>query len=189
MSGTALVGALGDAVPSIHPQAWVAPGAVIVGKVTIGRASSVWYGAVLRADEDEISIASECNLQDLCCVHVDPGEPAVIECRVSVGHRATIHGARLETGSLIGIGAVVLGGARIGRGSLVAAGTVVLPGRQVPAGVLYAGVPGRIVRELTDEDRELFRQSPDRYIARAAQHRAASWGGGTAAADGPHSIA
>ncbi|HXP19161.1 MAG TPA: gamma carbonic anhydrase family protein [Streptosporangiaceae bacterium] len=175
MSDTVWIGALDGEVPSIHSEAWIAPGAVVVGRVTIGRASSVWYGAVLRADEDEISIGAECNIQDLCCIHVDPGQPAVLEARVSVGHSATVHGAYLEKGSLVGIGAVVLGGARIGTGSLVAAGTVVLPGREVPAGVLYAGVPGRVVRDLTDEDRERFRHSPDRYVARAARHRAVIW--------------
>jgi carbonic anhydrase/acetyltransferase-like protein (isoleucine patch superfamily) len=175
MSDTVLIGSLDGAVPSIHPQAWIAPGAVIVGSVTIGRGSSVWYGAVLRADEDEINIGAECNIQDLCCIHVDAGQPAILASRVSVGHRATVHGAYLEAGSLIGIGAVVLGGARIGPGALVAAGTVVLPGRQVPGGVLYAGVPGRIVRDLTDEDRGRFRHAPDRYVERAARHRGAIW--------------
>jgi carbonic anhydrase/acetyltransferase-like protein (isoleucine patch superfamily) len=175
MSGTAWMGSLDDAVPSIHPQAWIAPGAVVVGMVAIGRASSVWYGAVLRADDAEIRIGAECNVQDLCCIHVDAGEPAVLADRVSVGHRATIHGASIGAGALIGIGAIVLGGARIGPGSLVAAGTVVLPGREVPAGVLYAGVPGRVVRDLTDADRRRFIHAPDRYVARAARHRQAIW--------------
>jgi carbonic anhydrase/acetyltransferase-like protein (isoleucine patch superfamily) len=130
---------------------------------------------VLRADDAEIGIGAECNVQDLCCIHVDAGEPAVIADRVSVGHRAVIHGASIGTGALIGIGAVVLGGARVGPGSLVAAGTVVLPGREVPPGVLYAGVPGRVVRELTDDDRQRFSQAPERYVARAARHRRAQW--------------
>lgn len=175
MSGMVRIGSLDDASPSVHPDAWIAPGAVVVGRVTIGRASSVWYGAVLRADEDEIVIGEDCNIQDLCCIHVDAGEPAVLEARVSVGHRATVHGAYLETGSLIGIGAVLLGGARIGSGSLVAAGAVVLPGTRIPAGVLAAGVPSRIVRELTDEDRQRFSRAPERYVARAARHRQARW--------------
>lgn len=177
MSSTVRIGSLGDAVPVVHPDAWIAPGAVVVGAVSIGRGSSVWYGAVLRADEDEIVVGEECNIQDLCCVHVDAGEPAVLEARVSVGHRATVHGAHLQTGALIGIGAIVLGGAKIGAGTLVAAGAVVLPGRIVPAGVLYAGVPGRVVRELTDEDRQRFERAPERYVARVARHREASWQG------------
>ena len=170
-----LVGYLGAATPTIHPQAWIAPGAVLVGAVAIGRGSSVWYGSVLRADDDEITVGDECNIQDLCCVHVDAGEPAVLENRVSVGHHATVHGAYVGSGALIGIGAVVLGGARIGAGSLVAAGAVVLPGTVVPDGVLYAGVPGRVVRDLTADD---FTRNDDRarrYVDRANRHREARW--------------
>jgi carbonic anhydrase/acetyltransferase-like protein (isoleucine patch superfamily) len=169
------LGALGDAAPSVHPDAWVAPGAVIVGRVSIGRAASVWYGSVLRADDDEIVVGPECNIQDLCCLHVDPGEPVILAERVSLGHHATVHGAHVEAGALIGIGAVVLGRARIGAGSLVAAGTVIRPGQQVPPGVLVAGVPGRVVRDLTDEDRATFTDTAVRYVRRAARHRRASW--------------
>jgi carbonic anhydrase/acetyltransferase-like protein (isoleucine patch superfamily) len=146
-----------------------------VGRVRIGRASSIWYGAVLRADDDQIVIGESCNIQDLCCMHVDAGAPAIVESRVTVGHHATIHGAYLEAGSLIGIGAVILGGARIGAGSLVAAGTVVLGGTEVPAGVLFAGVPGRVVRELTDHDRQRFDHAPDRYEERVRRHRGVRW--------------
>jgi carbonic anhydrase/acetyltransferase-like protein (isoleucine patch superfamily) len=172
-----LVGSLEDSVPSVHPEAWIAPGAVVVGRVTLGRAASVWYGAVLRADEDEIVVGAECNIQDLCCLHVDAGEPVLIEDSVSVGHHATVHGASVGAGALIGIGSVLLGRARIGAGSLVAAGTVVRPGAVVPAGVLFAGVPGRVVRELTDKDRESFATSAAMYVARAARHRGAVWPG------------
>jgi carbonic anhydrase/acetyltransferase-like protein (isoleucine patch superfamily) len=170
-----LTGSLDGRTPVIDPQAWVAPGAVVVGAVRLGPAASVWYGSVLRADEDEIIVGAECNIQDLCCLHVDPGEPVVLEDRVSLGHHATVHGAHVGTGALIGIGAVVLGGARIGAGTLVAAGAVVPPGREIPAGVLVAGVPGRVVRELTDADRASFAQTPDRYVARARRHQDARW--------------
>jgi carbonic anhydrase/acetyltransferase-like protein (isoleucine patch superfamily) len=176
MNGTALTGALGEFAPSIHPEAWVAPGAVVIGRVSLGRAASVWYGSVLRADEDEIAVGPECNVQDQCCLHVDPGEPVVLEEGVSLGHRAVVHGAYVCAGALVGIGAIVLGGARIGAGSLVAAGTVVRPGTQVPAGVLFAGVPGRIVRELTDADRSGFAGTAEHYVQRAARHRGARWG-------------
>jgi carbonic anhydrase/acetyltransferase-like protein (isoleucine patch superfamily) len=170
-----LIGSLGDARPVIHPQAWVAPGAVVVGRVTLGRAASVWYGSVLRADTDEIAVGADVNIQDLCCLHVDPGEPVTLEDRVSLGHRATVHGAHVETGALIGIGAIVLGGARIGAGTLVAAGAVVPPRTILPAGVLAAGVPCRIVRELTDADRQTFAETPERYAERAALHRTVNW--------------
>jgi carbonic anhydrase/acetyltransferase-like protein (isoleucine patch superfamily) len=176
MSTVGRTGSLGDAIPLVHPEAWIAPGAVVVGRVRLGRGASVWYGAVLRADEDQIDVGPECNIQDLCCLHVDPGEPVILEERVSMGHGATVHGAHVAAGALVGIGAIVLGGARIGAGSLVAAGTVVLPGTEVPAGVLFAGVPGRVVRELTDADRSVFAQTPQRYVRRAAAHRDARWG-------------
>lgn len=169
------VGSVGGHTPVVHPEAWIAPGAVVVGRVTLGRAANVWYGSVLRADDDEIVVGAECNIQDLCCLHVDEGEPAVLADRVSLGHHATVHGAYVADDALIGIGAIVLGRARIGAGTLVAAGTVIRPGQQVPAGVLVAGVPGRVVRELTDEDRATFVSTSARYVARAAAHRAADW--------------
>ena len=168
-------GALDGRGPDIHPEAWIAPGAVIVGRVTLGRSVSVWYGSVLRADDDEILVGAECNIQDQCCLHVDAGEPVRLGERVSLGHRATVHGAEVGDGALIGIGAIVLGRARVGAGTLVAAGTVIRPGQQVPAGVLVAGVPGRVVRELTDADRASFASTAARYVARAAVHRAARW--------------
>jgi carbonic anhydrase/acetyltransferase-like protein (isoleucine patch superfamily) len=138
---------------------------------------------VLRADEDEIVVSAGCNIQDQCCLHVDAGEPVILEDRVSLGHRAVVHGAYVETGALIGIGAVVLGGSHVGAGSLIAAGAVVTPATRIPAGVLAAGVPARIRRELTEADRESFAATPERYAARARLHRTATWlpqGGGGA---------
>ncbi len=179
MQAENLIGSLGDDHPVIHPQAWIAPGAVVVGRVTLGRGASVWYGSVLRADEAEIVVGEESNIQDLCCLHVDPGEPVLLEDRVSLGHRATVHGAHVESGALIGVGAIVLGGARVGAGTLVAAGAVVPPGTTLPAGVLAAGVPCRIIRELTDADRAVFAGTPGRYRQRAARHQAAVWAGET----------
>jgi len=170
-----LIGSLGAASPSIDPGAWIAPGAVIVGSVSIGRDSSIWYGSVLRADDDEIAIGEECNIQDLCCLHVDAGEPATLEPRVSLGHQATVHGAYIEEGALIGMGAIVLGGARVGAGALIAAGAVVLPGSDVPPGVLFAGVPGRVVRDLKDADRERITRTWQGYVDRARRHREAQW--------------
>ncbi|MFD0889305.1 gamma carbonic anhydrase family protein, partial [Streptosporangium algeriense] len=118
MDASPYVAALdGDATPLIHPEAYVAPGAVVVGRVRLGRATNVWYGSVLRGDDEFIEVGEECNIQDLCCLHADPGEPAVLEDRVSLGHKAMVHGAHVETGALVGIGAIVLGGARIGAGT------------------------------------------------------------------------
>jgi len=174
-SSGALVGSLDAATPSIHPQAWIAPSAVVVGSVVIGRGSNVWYGAVLRADDEVITVGDECNIQDLCCIHVDPGEPAVLADRVSIGHHATVHGAHVGSGALIGMGAVVLGGARVGSGALVAAGAVVLPGTVVPEGVLFAGVPGRVVRDLTAAEMAESEDRARRYVDRASRHSQARW--------------
>lgn len=169
------LGSLGEDRPEIDPEAWVAPGAVVVGRVTLGRASSVWYGSVLRADDEEVVVGDECNIQDLSCMHSDPGLPAVLEDRVSLGHKAMVHGAYVETGSLIGIGAIVLNGARIGSGTLIAAGALVPPGKKIPSGVLVAGTPGKIVRELTDDDRRVLEHTPDTYVNKARRHRTAAW--------------
>lgn len=165
--------ALGDDEPDIHPEAWVAPGATVVGRVRVGRAAGIWYGCVLRGEDEEIVVGEECNVQDLSCLHADPGEPAVLEDRVSLGHKAMVHGAYVETGSLVGIGAIVLGGTRIGAGSLVAAGALVPPGRTIPPGVLVAGVPGKVVRELNDEDRAVLAHTPAVYLDKSRRHRAA----------------
>ena len=173
MGTVSYIAALDDAEPEIHPEAFVAHGAVIVGRVRLGRATSVWYGSVLRGDGERIEVAEECNIQDQCCLHADPGKPAILEPRVSLGHKATVHGAYVETGALVGIGAIVLNEARIGAGSLIAAGAVVPPGTRIPAGVLVAGVPGRVVRELTDADRASFAHTPDTYQAHAERHRRA----------------
>ncbi|TNY36633.1 gamma carbonic anhydrase family protein [Thermomonospora catenispora] len=176
MSQMSYVGSLGSDKPNIHPQAWIAPGAVVVGKVTLGRSANVWYGSVLRGDDEQIIVGDECNIQDLCCLHADPGMPAILEDRVSLGHKAMVHGAHVETGSLIGIGAIVLNGARIGAGTLVAAGALVPPGKQIPSGVLVAGVPGRVVRELNDDDRLVLEHTWQVYVRKAEHHRtSASW--------------
>lgn len=169
---------IGDAdfgQPDIHPSAWIAPGAVVVGRVRLGANSSVWYGSVLRADTEDIIIGEQCNIQDLCSLHCDPGEPVVLHDRVSLGHQAMVHGATVEEGALIGIGSNVLGGAHIGAGTLIAAGALVPPGKRVPAGVLFAGVPGRVIRELTDADRASFADTPQHYHERAEEHRRVHW--------------
>lgn len=168
-------GTLGDDSPQIHPEAWVAPGAVVVGKVALGRGSSVWYGSVLRGDDDEIVVGEKCNIQDLCCLHPDPGVAAVLENRVSLGHKAIVHGAHVEESALVGIGAIVLTGARVGAGSLIAAGAVVTPGAQVPPRSLVAGVPGKVIREVSEADAATFADTPESYVEQANVHSAARW--------------
>lgn len=161
--------------PEIHPSAWIAPGAVVVGRVRLGAESSVWYGSVLRADTEDIVVGDKVNIQDQCGLHSDPGQPAVLHDNVSLGHKAMVHGAVVEEGALIGIGAIVLGGARVGKGALVAAGALVAPGKVVPPNTLWAGVPGKVVRELNDDDRLVLEHTPTAYAAYAVQHQDVAW--------------
>lgn len=170
-------GALDGREPTIHPDAWIAPNVVLVGAVTVGRASSVWYGSVLRGDDDEIIVGEECNIQDQSCLHADEGEPAILDDRASLGHKAMVHGAHIGSGALIGIGAVVLGRARVGEGALVAAGAVVTPGMEIPAGTLAAGVPAKVIRELNDADRDMVARTPQSYVKKAKRHAGVVWSG------------
>ncbi len=160
--------------PTIADSAWVAPNATLVGAVTLGKRASVFYGAVLRADVDTITIGDDTNLQDNVTMHCDAGVPASIGARVSVGHGAILHGCTVEDDCLIGMGATVLNGAVIGTGSLVAAGAVVLEGTIVPPGSLVAGVPGKVRRELTDEEKSGIRTNASHYLDISAGHKLAS---------------
>jgi carbonic anhydrase/acetyltransferase-like protein (isoleucine patch superfamily) len=149
--------------PQVHPTAFVAESATLVGQVTLGENSVVMFGAVLRADRDAITVGEGSNLQDNVVVHGDPGFPARIGAGVSVGHSAVVHGATVEDDCLIGMNATVLNGSVIGRGSLVAAGSVVLEGQIIPPGSLVAGVPGKVRRELTEDERDAIRQNALTY--------------------------
>ena len=155
----------------IDPSVFVAPSADIIGQVTIGAASSVWFGAVLRGDTDRIVIGQRSNLQDGCVVHVDAGSPALIGSGVTVAHRAIVHGAVVEDDVLIGMGAIVLSGARIGRESIVGAGALVTGGTIVPPRSLVLGLPGRVVRAITGEELETLRRTAQRYVEYAKQYR------------------
>ena len=128
-----------------HPTAFVAPGAVVTGDVTLGARVSVWFQTVIRGDSDRVEIGDDTNLQDLTLVHQDEGMPAIIGSRVTVGHRAIIHGCTIEDDCLIGMGAILLSGARIGSGSLVAAGALVKEGQVIPPGSLVVGAPARVL--------------------------------------------
>lgn len=151
--------------------AFVAPGAVLVGDVRLAPGVSVWYGAVVRADTEYIEIGRDSNIQDGCTLHGDPGYPVVLGDRVSLGHRAVVHGARVEADCLIGMGAIVLNGARIGSGSLVAAGAVVRPGTEIPPGSLVAGVPAEVRRDVSDEERATIADAAASYTRRADRYR------------------
>ncbi|NYE20213.1 gamma carbonic anhydrase family protein [Microbacterium immunditiarum] len=160
--------------PDLHPTAFVASGARVIGAVTLGEGASVWYNAVLRADGDTITIGANTNLQDNVSVHVDRGSPVVIGENVSVGHNAVVHGCTVGDGALIGMGSVVLSNSVIGAGSLVAAGAVVLEGTVVPPGSLVAGVPAKVRRELTDEERDGIRDNAVGYLRLRDAHESAA---------------
>ncbi|MGB7211721.1 MAG: gamma carbonic anhydrase family protein [Gemmatimonadales bacterium] len=155
-----------------HPSAWVAPGAIVLGDVTLGERSSVWYGAILRGDNDQIVVGDETNLQDGTIVHVDEGVPCLIGRRVGVGHRALLHGCIVEDECLIGMASTILNRAVIGTGSVVAAGALVPEGMKVPPGSLVMGVPGRVVRAVDDQLRERIQMTWVHYIEQARRHRA-----------------
>jgi carbonic anhydrase/acetyltransferase-like protein (isoleucine patch superfamily) len=170
--GASVLSAAGR-TPQLHPTAFVAAGARVVGGVTLSEGSSVWYNAVLRADGDTITVGVGSNLQDNVSVHVDGGRPVVIGENVSVGHNAVVHGCTIGDGSLIGMGAVVLSGAVIGEGCLIAGGAVVLEGTVVPPGSLVAGVPAKVRRELTAEERAGIVRNALAYRDHVVEHETA----------------
>ena len=153
--------------PEVHPSAWIAENAALIGKVRIHADASVWFGAVLRGDIDEIVLGAGSNLQDNVVVHTETGSPAIVGEGVSVGHGAVVHGCTIEDGCLIGMNATVLTGAVVGRDSLVAAGSVVLEGASIPPRSLVAGVPGKVRRALTDEEIAGMHGNAARYVTRA----------------------
>jgi len=160
-------------VPAVAATAWVAPNATLIADVRVHEEASIWYGAILRADGDQIEIGAGSNIQDGTVVHADPGLPVILGTRVSVGHRAVLHGCTIEDDVLIGMGAIVLNGARIGRGSLVAAGAVVLEGTQIPPRSLVAGVPGKVRRGTTDEEQQRIIHNAATYRELKTRHAAA----------------
>ncbi|PRI12109.1 gamma carbonic anhydrase family protein [Leucobacter massiliensis] len=164
--------------PRLDESAWLAPGSVVVGDVEIGAESSVWYNAVVRGDSNAVRIGRRSNLQDGVVVHTQRGNggAAVIGDDVSIGHNAVVHGATIEDGCLIGMNATVLSGAVVGEGSLVAAGALVPQGVVIPPRSLVAGIPGRVVRELREEDREAVSQNAEVYLEYTRHHRAATRG-------------
>ena len=158
--------------PAVDATAFVAPNATLIGRVTLAADSSVFYGSVLRGDTDSISIGPGSNVQDNVSMHTDEGIQLVVGSGVSIGHGAVVHGCVIEDDCLIGMGATILNHAVIGAGSLVAAGAVVLEGTVIPPGSLVAGVPAKVRRELTDEERAGVRHNAAHYVDLAKAHRA-----------------
>jgi carbonic anhydrase/acetyltransferase-like protein (isoleucine patch superfamily) len=161
----------GDACPEVVPSAFVAPGAFVVGKVTLGEESSVWYGAVLRGDTEPITVGDRTNVQDGCVLHADPGYPATIGDGCVIGHNAVVHGCEVGDGCLVGMGATIMNGARIGEGSIVAAGALVTEGKEFPPRSLIVGAPAKLVREVTEAQTEDIARGARTYVERARLHR------------------
>ncbi|WP_449255477.1 gamma carbonic anhydrase family protein [Bosea sp. (in: a-proteobacteria)] len=172
VGGNGLIAPLDGIAPELHETSFVAPGAVVIGSVSIGAESSVWYGAVLRGDEEEIRIGERSNIQDGAVVHTTCGQgPAIIGSDVTIGHRAVLHGCRIGDGAMIGIGAIVLDGAVVEPGAIVAAGAVVAPGKVVGSGMLWAGCPAREMRAIKPAELTFLHDNPAHYAAQAARHR------------------
>lgn len=155
----------GKNYPEIADTAFIAPDATVIGRVSIGERSSVWFQSVIRADVHWMRIGADCNIQDRSVLHVTTDTwPTILEDRVTVGHSVTLHGCTLRSGCLVGIGAIVMDGAEIGEGSLIGAGSLVTPNARIPAGVLAHGSPCRVQRRLTDTERLHIAAHADRYV-------------------------
>jgi carbonic anhydrase/acetyltransferase-like protein (isoleucine patch superfamily) len=163
---------LGGKRPAVHPNAYVAPTAVLIGDVEIEAGASVWFGAVLRGDESKISIGAGANVQDNVVIHCATNLPTVIEANVTIGHSAQLEGCVVERGALVGMGATMLQRSRLGAGSMLAAGAVLAEGEQIPAGHLAAGVPAKVKKPLDGSSENWVGSSADHYRRRAIRYRA-----------------
>ena len=163
---------LGDAVPQIHESAWVADSAQVMGRIELEQDASVWFGAVLRGNNEPIRIGRCSNIQDGSVLHSDVGQPMTVGPYVTVGHQAMLHGCTIGEGSLIGIGAIVLNGARIGKNCLVGAGALVTEGKEFADGSMILGSPARVVRQLTSEQIAGIRRNVLGYVENARHFKA-----------------
>ncbi len=162
---------LGDDAPRLAPGAWVADSAQLIGRVQLGAGASVWYGAVLRGDNEWITLGARTNVQEGSVLHTDLGFPLTLGDDVTVGHQVMLHGCTVGDGSLIGIQAVVLNGAKIGRNCLVGAGAVVTEGKEFPDNSLILGAPAKVVREISPEQAARLKMSALHYVENAERHR------------------
>jgi carbonic anhydrase/acetyltransferase-like protein (isoleucine patch superfamily) len=151
--------------PTLHPSAFVAPSADVIGMVRLEAQSSVWFGAVLRGDTEWIVVGEGSNVQDGAVLHADPGFPCTLGKGVTVGHRAIVHGAACAEGSLVGMGAIMLNGSRLGEGAVLGAGALLTEGREVPAGMLAVGIPARVVGPATTGS------NAEHYVNNASRYR------------------
>ncbi len=167
-----MIHSLDGIAPEIDPDAWVAPGAQVMGRVCLGPGVGIWFGAVLRGDNEPITIGEATNIQDNSVLHTDWGHPLTIGANCTIGHRAMLHGCTIGEGTLIGMGTTVLNGARIGRFCLIGACALITEGKEIPDGSLVMGSPGRVVRQLDEAAKERLLASAANYRANAARFRA-----------------
>ncbi|KAF0824662.1 gamma carbonic anhydrase family protein [Cytobacillus firmus] len=157
--------------PETHSSTYIAPGAQLIGNIELKEDTSVWFNAVLRGDNEKITIGKGSNIQDGAIVHVDPGYPVHVGEYVTIGHNVVLHGCTVEDEALIGMGATVLNGAIIGKGALVAAGALVPEGKIIEPGVLVAGVPAKIIRKLTPDNIERSKEGALHYVQNGTNYR------------------
>ena len=150
--------------PNIDPSVFVAKGAVVLGDVTIAKDCSIWYNATVRSTESYIAIGEGTNVQDNAVIHVDYNHPTIIGSYVTIGHGAIVHGCMIEDNTLIGMGAIILNGARIGKNCIIAAGALVPQNKEIPDNSLVMGSPGKIVRQVTEEEIQKNRKNAENYI-------------------------
>ncbi|MCL4747104.1 MAG: gamma carbonic anhydrase family protein [Burkholderiaceae bacterium] len=162
---------LGDLAPEIHPEAWVADAAQVIGRVRLDAGASVWFGATLRGDNDLIWIGEGSNVQEGAVLHTDPGFTLTVGRRVTIGHQAMLHGCTVGDGSLIGIQAIILNGAKIGRNCLIGAGALITEGKEIPDNSVVLGAPGKVVRELDSEQAQRHKNGALAYAQRALRYR------------------
>ncbi|MGG5462269.1 gamma carbonic anhydrase family protein [Clostridium sp. B9] len=150
--------------PKFGEKTFVAQSSDVIGNVTIGDDCGIWFGSVIRGDENSIKIGNETNIQDNAVLHIDKEYSIEIGDGVTIGHGAIIHGCKIEENCLIGMGSIVLNGAKIGKNTIIAAGALVSQNKEIPEGVLVVGVPGKILRKLTDEEIESIKKSRENYV-------------------------
>jgi carbonic anhydrase/acetyltransferase-like protein (isoleucine patch superfamily) len=161
---------LGDLRVETHPDSWVAPNATLIGKVRLQAGASVWFGAVLRGDNELIDIGENSNVQDGTVMHTDTGIPLTIGKNVTIGHNVMLHGCSVGDCSLIGINAVILNGAKIGKYCIIGANSLIAEGKEIPDGSLVMGSPGKVVRELTDAQKQMLEASAAHYVHNAQRY-------------------
>ncbi|MFS0646132.1 gamma carbonic anhydrase family protein [Siminovitchia sp. 179-K 8D1 HS] len=157
--------------PKVDPSVFIAPGAYLIGDVTVGEESTIWFNAVLRGDEGPIHIGARCSIQDNSTIHMYEGCPAIIEDEVTVGHNVILHGCKIGKRSIIGMGSTILDDVEIGEECIIGANTLIPSGKKIPPRSLVVGSPGKVMRSLNDKDLELIQLSIDTYVQKGKEYQ------------------